>query len=162
MISSDSQGNLSKHAVYLAAGIGIGMAAVVAHKMVMGKANTKKEITKKTSENGQQGAEPVNKNQIDTDFFDKEQNYQQRKQMNLTNLVKKSQKTVKGRGGKDMLNEYMENAEVMIARINKLQTMYPGTPVYPNPLLYDSDVPESLKSKIQKFGNENGADGSEK
>ena len=79
MISSDSQGNLSKHAVYLAAGIGIGMAAVVAHKMVMGKANTKKEITKKTSENGQQGAEPVNKNQFDTDFFDKEQNYQQRK-----------------------------------------------------------------------------------
>jgi hypothetical protein len=63
-------------------------------------------------------------------------------------LVKKGQKAVKGRGGKNMLNEYLENAEVLVAKINKVQNMYPNTPLYPNPLLNDSDVPESDKGKI--------------
>ena len=127
----------------------------MAHQL-MSPSEVKKEPVEKKGDNAGNGE---NKDLFDSDVFAKEQSYQQQKQKNLANLVKKSQKTVKGRGGKNMLNEYLENADVMVCRINKFQTMYPNTPVYPNPLLHDGDVPESLKSKIQKFVNEDGTDG---
>jgi hypothetical protein len=52
MISSDSNGNLTRHATFLAAGIGLGVAAMVAHNMYSGK-GTKKEVIKKDNETAQ-------------------------------------------------------------------------------------------------------------
>ena len=81
----------------------------------------------------------------------------------MTNLVKKSQKAVKGKSGKDMLADYMENADVMISKINKMQNLYPNTVIYPNPLLHDEDVDASLKGKIQRYaGGEDGEAGEQK
>ena len=60
-----------------------------------------------------------------------------------------------------MLADYMENADVMISKINKMQNLYPNTVIYPNPLLHDEDVDESLKSKIQRYADENGEEGKE-
>lgn len=42
--------------------------------------------------------------------------------MNLTNMIiKKSDKMVKSKKGSNLLMDYMENAEVTVCKINKIQ-----------------------------------------
>lgn len=63
---------MSKNAVYLAAGVGIGIAAVMAQKL-MSPSEVKKEPIEKKGDNAGNGD---SKDLFDSDVFAKEQSYQ--------------------------------------------------------------------------------------
>ena len=55
MINSSSQNNLSRTSLYLAAGVGLGIAAVAARQFVLNSARSKNSATPRAQKKGVQG-----------------------------------------------------------------------------------------------------------